>query len=67
MSSVAPTRAAVLARTLREAGIKRMFGLPGGEVLELIHAAKGEGIEFLLTRHEAAHRSWRTIARHLSP
>ncbi len=31
-----------------------MFGLPGGEILEFIHAAKREGIEFLLTRHEAA-------------
>ena len=49
-----PTCAAVLARTLREAGITRMFGLPGGEILEFIHAAKREGIEFLLTRHEAA-------------
>jgi acetolactate synthase-1/2/3 large subunit len=48
------TCAAVLARTLREAGITRMFGLPGGEILEFIHAAKREGIEFLLTRHEAA-------------
>ena len=31
-----------------------MFGLPGGEILEFIHAAKAEGIEFMLTRHEAA-------------
>ena len=31
-----------------------MFGLPGGEILEFIHAARREGIEFLLTRHEAA-------------
>lgn len=49
-----PTCAQVLARTLREAGITRMYGLPGGEILEFIHAAKAEGIEFLLTRHEAA-------------
>jgi len=48
------TCAAALARTLREAGITRMFGLPGGEILEFIHAAKREGIEFILTRHEAA-------------
>lgn len=54
MESAKPTCAAVLARTLREAGITRMFGLPGGEILEFIHAAKREGIEFLLTRHEAA-------------
>jgi acetolactate synthase-1/2/3 large subunit len=54
MSSTAPTCADVLARTLREAGITRMFGLPGGEILEFIHAAKRQGIEFLLTRHETA-------------
>jgi acetolactate synthase-1/2/3 large subunit len=50
----ANTCASALARTLRQAGITRMFGLPGGEILEFIHAAKREGIEFLLTRHEAA-------------
>ena len=50
----APTCAEVLARTLREAGITRMFGLPGGEVLDFIEAGRQEGIEFLLTRHEAA-------------
>ena len=44
----------MLARTLRDAGVTRMFGLPGGEILEFIHAGKREGIEFLLTRHEAA-------------
>jgi acetolactate synthase-1/2/3 large subunit len=49
-----PTCAEVLARTLREAGITRMFGLPGGEILDVIEAARKEGIEFLLTRHEAA-------------
>lgn len=54
MSVPEPTCAAVLARTLREAGINQMFGLPGGEILEFIHSAKREGIEFLLTRHEAA-------------
>jgi acetolactate synthase I/II/III large subunit len=48
-----PTTAEVLARTLREAGITRMFGLPGGEILDFMEAARKEGIEFLLTRHEA--------------
>jgi acetolactate synthase-1/2/3 large subunit len=54
VSQPTSTCAAALARTLRDAGITRMFGLPGGEILEFIHAAKREGIEFLLTRHEAA-------------
>ena len=49
----APTCAQVLARTLREAGIDVMFGLPGGEILDFIEAARREGIRFVLTRHEA--------------
>src|SRR5262245_45761212 len=48
-----PTCAQVLARTLRAAGITRMFGLPGGEILDFMEAARVEGIEFLLGRHEA--------------
>lgn len=44
----------VVARTLAEAGVKRMFGLPGGEILDFIEAARRAGIEFILTRHEAA-------------
>ncbi|HVC21546.1 MAG TPA: thiamine pyrophosphate-binding protein [Vicinamibacterales bacterium] len=47
------TCAEVLATTLREAGVTRMFGLPGGEILDLIEAARRAGIEFVLTRHEA--------------
>jgi acetolactate synthase-1/2/3 large subunit len=42
-----------LARTLREAGVTRMFGLPGGEILDFLEAARRVGIRFLLTRHEA--------------
>jgi acetolactate synthase I/II/III large subunit len=49
-----PTCAEVVARTLREAGVRRMFGLPGGEVLEVLEAARREGIGFVLTRHEPA-------------
>ncbi len=30
-----------------------MFGLPGGEILDFMEAARKEGIAFLLTRHEA--------------
>ena len=30
-----------------------MFGLPGGEILHFIEAARKVGIEFVLTRHEA--------------
>ena len=48
-----PTCAEVLAATLAEAGVERMFGLPGGEILDFIEAARKAGIEFILTRHEA--------------
>ena len=48
-----PTVAHVLAQTLREEGITRIFGLPGGEILDFIDAARRAGIEFLLTRQEA--------------
>ncbi|MBI3261554.1 MAG: thiamine pyrophosphate-binding protein [Acidobacteria bacterium] len=48
-----PTCAEVLAETLNHAGVTRMFGLPGGEILDFIDAGRRCGIEFLLTRHEA--------------
>ncbi|HUL74074.1 MAG TPA: thiamine pyrophosphate-binding protein [Vicinamibacterales bacterium] len=47
------TCADILARTLRDAGVTRMFGLPGGEILDFMEAARKAGIAFLLTRHEA--------------
>ncbi len=49
----AETCAQVLARTLRSAGVEVMFGLPGGEILDFIEAARQVGIRFILTRHEA--------------
>lgn len=49
-----PRVADVAARTLAEAGVTRMFGLPGGEILDFIEGARRAGIEFILTRHEAA-------------
>jgi len=48
-----PTCAEVLTRALREAGVTRMFGLPGGEMLDFLEAARRAGIRFVLTRHEA--------------
>src|SRR5436190_20776428 len=47
------TCAEVLAATLRDAGVERMFGLPGGEILDFIEAARKAGIDFIVTRHEA--------------
>jgi acetolactate synthase I/II/III large subunit len=47
------TCAEIFAATLRDAGVTRVFGLPGGEILEFVEAARRAGIAFLLTRHEA--------------
>jgi acetolactate synthase-1/2/3 large subunit len=47
------TVAEVMARTLGELGVTRMFGLPGGEILDFIDAARRTGIRFILTRREA--------------
>lgn len=43
----------VVARVLKDAGVTRMFGLPGGEILDFMDAARRAGIEFLLTRQES--------------
>jgi acetolactate synthase-1/2/3 large subunit len=42
-----------MARTLRDLGVTRMFGLPGGEILDFIDAARRLDIRFVLTRREA--------------
>ncbi len=47
------TCAEVVAKTLREAGTTTVFGIPGGEVLDLMEACRREDISFVLTRHEA--------------
>lgn len=48
-----PTCAQVMAQTLRDVGMTRMFGLPGGEILDFVEACRAVGIEFVLTRDEA--------------
>src|SRR5215212_7609152 len=45
--------AAVVARTIADAGIERVFGLPGGEVLVLMDELRKAGVDFVLLRHEA--------------
>ena len=47
------TTAGAMAQTIAEAGIKRVFGLPGGEVLVLIDELRKAGVDFVLMRHEA--------------
>ena len=47
------TAAAATARALAEAGIERVFGLPGGEILVLMDELRRAGVDFVLMRHEA--------------
>jgi acetolactate synthase-1/2/3 large subunit len=45
--------AAATAKVLANAGIERVFGLPGGEVLVLMDELRRAGVDFVLMRHEA--------------
>ncbi len=44
----------LLARKLRDHGVRRVFGIPGGPSLPYMDALRREGIEFILTSHEAS-------------
>lgn len=46
-----PTTAEVIAETLKARGIHRLFGLPGGEIAEIMGACRRAGLSFLLARH----------------
>jgi thiamine pyrophosphate-dependent enzyme len=48
-----PSTAAATAGILADAGIRRVFGLPGGEVLVLMDELRRTGVDFVLMRHEA--------------
>jgi len=50
----APTAADILARALHDAGCRHAFGIPGGEVLTVMHALADAGIAFNLCKHENA-------------
>ncbi|HJZ72569.1 MAG TPA: thiamine pyrophosphate-binding protein [Vicinamibacterales bacterium] len=45
--------AAAIAGILADAGIERVFGLPGGEILVLMDELRRAGVDFVLMRHEA--------------
>ena len=47
------TTAAATAKALAGAGIERVFGLPGGEILVLMDELRCAGVDFVLMRHEA--------------
>lgn len=58
MSEEAPspsTAADAIAAAFRAAGTRRIYGVPGGgSSLDLIAAAKAQGVEFVLARHETS-------------
>lgn len=47
------TVAAAAAKAVVDAGIKRVFGLPGGEIVVLMEELRRVGVDFVLMRHEA--------------
>ena len=47
-----PKTTDIIAQALYEEGIRYAFGIPGGEVLELLDAFRKVGIKFMLTKHE---------------
>ncbi|MEM1400990.1 MAG: thiamine pyrophosphate-binding protein, partial [Pseudomonadota bacterium] len=47
-----PTAAQIIAKRLYEAGCRHAFGMPGGEVLTMMDALAGAGLEFTLVKHE---------------
>ncbi len=49
-----PTTAEWIARTLHAHGVRRIFGLPGGEVSDVMGACRAAGLDFVLARHENA-------------
>ena len=49
-----PTNAEAIAAVLREAGVRRCFGHPGGEIIVFLEACRRAGIQFLLIGHEAS-------------
>jgi acetolactate synthase-1/2/3 large subunit len=44
--------ATIIARALKQAGVRYAFGIPGGEVLELLEGLRRVGIQFILTKQE---------------
>ncbi len=47
-----PKTVDIIAQALYEDGVRHAFGIPGGEVLELLEAFRKAGIKFVLTKQE---------------
>lgn len=48
------TTASLLARRIREHGVKYLYGIPGGASIPYIEKMRDEGIDFILTSHESS-------------
>lgn len=48
------TVAEVLAESLKNIGVKQVWGMPGGDTLPLVDAVEAHGLEFVLVRDEAS-------------
>src|SRR6266545_4423835 len=48
------TVADVLAAELRECGVEYVFGLPGGENVQVLDAIRRAGIQYILVHHESS-------------
>jgi len=51
---VSPTVARAIGDRLHAAGVRHVFGHPGGEVVDLIEGFRQAGLEFVLAKHETA-------------
>ena len=51
---VAPSVARAIGDRLRAAGVRYVYGHPGGEVVDLIEGFREAGLDFVLTKHETA-------------
>ena len=49
-----PTVAEYLAEQLAKAGVNRVYGLPGGENVEVLDAMRRQGMDFLLVKNESS-------------
>ncbi len=49
-----PTCGEVLANALWDLGVRRVFGLPGGENIHVLEALRNRGLEFWLVRNESS-------------
>lgn len=52
--NLVPTVAEVLVDQLADAGVEVIFGMPGGEVVEILDAIRRKGLRFVLTHNEAS-------------